>query len=246
MRNKIYFLADLHLGSGTYSESLSREKRVIAWLSEKQMDARAFYFLGDIFEFWFEYTHACPKYFLRFFAKILELRQQEIEVHFFIGNHDLWMFDYFEKELDVRVHREPFYLKTQDKTFFLAHGDGLDEKEKGYIGLRKIFVHPFFITLFRFLGPEIGMRLAFFSSKKSREYGKNEKSPIEKNQGLIDFSEKKLKNETIDYFIFGHQHAPLKYQLSKNSLYFNTGDWLIDHTYIVWDGTNISLEKFTE
>jgi UDP-2,3-diacylglucosamine hydrolase len=243
MPQKIYFASDFHLGLGTYAESLAREKKIIAWIDQKE-DASAFYFVGDIFEFWFEYTHVCPKYCLRFFAKILELRAKNIEVHFFIGNHDLWMFDYFEKELAVRVHRQPLYLKLGDKTAFLAHGDGLGKGDEGYKILRKIFIHPFFTTLFKWIGPEIGMRLALFSSKNSRKYARNmHKTALEKNKLLLDFAKDKLSREKIDYFVFGHQHAPLQEKMGP-AIYFNLGDWIEDDTYAVWDGEELKLEKW--
>ena len=243
---KIYFAADFHLGYGGYQESLAREKKIIAWLSEIEKTAAAIYFLGDIFEFWFEYTHAVPKYFLRFFAKLLELKAKNIEIHFLVGNHDLWMKDYFEKELEIQIHHEPLILEAFGKKLFLAHGDGLGKGDQGYKILKKIFLHPFFQTIFRYLSPEIGMRLAFFSSKNSRKYAKNtHKTALEKNQKLIDFASEYLENyPKIDFFVFGHQHAPILQPIEKAS-YCNLGDWIYDFSYGVLDEKGFELLYFS-
>ena len=239
-----YFASDFHLGLGTYEESLAREKKIIAWIESKEATAAAFYFVGDIFEFWFEYTHVCPKNFLRFFAKILDLRTKNIEVHFFIGNHDLWMYEYFEKELDVRVHRQPLQMHLGGREFFIAHGDGLGKGDYGYKLLKKIFLNPLFIFLFKMLSPEIAMRLALLASDTSRKNASDgNKSAAEKNKILIDFSKDCAQKMPIDYFIFGHKHAPMCEKMDAFT-FVNLGDWLTDFTYAVWNGENLRLEKW--
>ena len=107
---KIYFASDFHLGTPDNTSSLEREKRIVAWLDEIKKDAHSIYLVGDIFDFWFEYREAIPKGFIRFQGKLAELIDSGIPVYFFTGNHDMWMFDYFTKELGIIIYREPLTL----------------------------------------------------------------------------------------------------------------------------------------
>jgi UDP-2,3-diacylglucosamine hydrolase len=114
---KIYFASDFHLGVPDASSSLTREKRIVAWLTQIEKDAHAIYLLGDIFDFWFEYRHAIPKGFIRLQGKLAALSDAGIPIYFFTGNHDMWMFDYFEKEIGVVIYRKPIELQIKHITF---------------------------------------------------------------------------------------------------------------------------------
>jgi UDP-2,3-diacylglucosamine hydrolase len=122
---KTYFASDFHLGSPTYEKSRQREILIVNWLNEVAKDAQAIYLVGDIFDFWFEYKNTIPKGHIRFIGKIAELVDKGIEIHMFTGNHDMWMFDYFEKELGIQIIREPINKEINGKKFHIGHGDGL-------------------------------------------------------------------------------------------------------------------------
>ena len=101
---KIYFASDFHLGVPTHKNSLVREKIIVRWLESIQEDAKSIYLLGDIFDFWFEYKTVVPKGFVRVLGKLAEIRDNGIPIYFFVGNHDLWMHDYFEKYIENRYN----------------------------------------------------------------------------------------------------------------------------------------------
>jgi len=103
---KIYFASDQHFGAPTPELSFPREKKFVAWLDEIKGDAEAIFLLGDLFDFWFEYKTVVPKGFIRVLGKLAEIRDSGIPIYFFVGNHDLWMDDYFEKVLDIPIYRE--------------------------------------------------------------------------------------------------------------------------------------------
>ena len=103
---KIYFASDQHLGAPTAEASFPREKKFVAWLDEVKVDAEAIFLLGDLFDFWFEYKTVVPKGFVRVLGKLAEIRDSGIPIYFFVGNHDLWMNDYFEKELTIPVYHD--------------------------------------------------------------------------------------------------------------------------------------------
>ena len=95
---KVYFLSDVHLGSRGIQHGRTQERRLVSFLDSIKDKASALYLLGDIFDFWYEFKTVVPKGYTRFLGKISELTDSGVEVHFFIGNHDIWCGDYFEKE----------------------------------------------------------------------------------------------------------------------------------------------------
>ena len=104
---KIYFASDQHLGAPSPEASLPREKKFVAWLDTIKEDAGTIFLLGDLFDFWFEYKTVVPKGFVRVLGKLAELKDAGIDIYFFVGNHDLWMRDYFQKELNIPVFHKP-------------------------------------------------------------------------------------------------------------------------------------------
>jgi UDP-2,3-diacylglucosamine hydrolase len=240
---KIYFASDFHLGAPSYESSLEREKKVIQWLEEVRHDAEEIFLLGDVFDFWFEYKHAIPKGFVRLQGKIAEITDSGIPVHWFIGNHDMWIFDYIPKELGVQMHRTEITREFGGKKFFIGHGDGLGPGDHGYKFIKKVFRNRVCQWLFARLHPNFGIGLANFFSRKSRVATGEEDAKFygEEKEMLIQYCKTKLKESHMDYFVFGHRHLPIEFDLPGNSKYINTGDWIRYFSYAVFDGEKLSL-----
>lgn len=241
---KIYFLSDFHLGAPDHASSLEREKRLVSFLDEIKKDAHEIFIVGDLFDFWFEYRHVVPKGFVRILGKIASITDAGIPLHFFTGNHDMWMSGYFEKELNVPVYHEPKVFHYNNKSFFIGHGDGLGPRDHGYKMLKRIFRNPVCKFLFSILPPFIGIGLAGYLSRTSRAYtGSNEDVFLgESNEWLIQYSKTILKKDHHDFFIFGHRHLPIDHALSDSSRYINLGDWIKYDSYAVFDGKELSLK----
>ena len=243
-QTNIYFASDFHLGSPNTKDSLIREKRIVAWLDEIKSTAKAIYLVGDIFDFWFDYKHVVPKGYTRFLGKIAELSDAGIDIHFFTGNHDMWMFDYFEEELNVTMHRDPIQLELNGKKLYIAHGDGLGPGDNSYKFLKRIFSNKLCQWLFARLHPNFGIGLANFWSKQSREHNTDSKEFMgEEKEWLAVYCKEILKNEHFDYFIFGHRHLAIEHPIDK-STYINLGEWMNDYTYAVFDGEKTTLKRF--
>jgi len=242
---KVYFLSDFHLGAPDAEKSLIREKRVVLFLDEIKKDASVIFIVGDIFDFWFEYRKVVPKGYVRLLGKLAELTDSGIPIHFFAGNHDMWMTDYFQKELNIPVYFEPKEFEFNNKKFLIGHGDGLGPGDHGYKMLKKIFRNPFCQWLFGILPPVIGMGLAGFSSRRSRAVTGNNDGQFLGAEGewLIQYCKKELESRHFDYFIFGHRHLPIDFSLSSNSRYLNLGDWIRYYTYAVLDGQHLTLQS---
>jgi UDP-2,3-diacylglucosamine hydrolase len=247
-QKKIYFASDFHLGAPNYEASLEREKKIIRWLDSIKDDAEEIYLLGDVFDFWFEYKRAIPKGFVRIQGKIAELTDAGIPVHWFIGNHDMWIFDYIPKELGVQMHRTEIVKEYFGKKLFIGHGDGLGPGDRGYKFIKKVFRNRVCQWIFARLHPNFGIGLANFSSRKSRAATgtKDAKFYGEEKEMLIQFCNGMLEKEHYDYFIFGHRHLPLNHKLSDKSTYINLGEWINYFSYGVMDADGIQLAYFEQ
>jgi UDP-2,3-diacylglucosamine hydrolase len=243
---KVYFASDNHLGAPNAGESLPREKKFVAWLDEIKQDAAAIFLLGDLFDFWFEYKTVVPKGFTRTLGKLAEISDSGIPIYYFVGNHDLWMHGYFEEELGIPVFHEPQQYDISGVSFFVGHGDGLGPHDKGYKRMKKLFTNPVAKWFFRWMHPDIGVRLAQYFSVKNKMISGDEDAKFlgEDKEWLVQYAQRKLETRHYDYFLFGHRHLPLKIDLNGNSKYFNLGDWIQYYTYAVFDGRKLSLEKF--
>ena len=135
---KIFFASDFHLGAPDKESSLIREKKIVRWLEEIRHSAYIIIILGDIFDFWFEYKYTIPKGFTRFQGKLLELKDAGHEIIFFSGNHDIWMFDYFQTEFEIPVYRDPQKMIIGDKKFLIGHGDGLGPGDHKYKIIKRL------------------------------------------------------------------------------------------------------------
>jgi len=242
----IYFASDFHLGLHSKPSSKERERIICQWLDSISPDAEELFLLGDMFDFWYEYSQVVPKGNIRLLAKIAEFTDRSIPVHVFTGNHDMWMYGYLEEEIGVKVYKHPQSLQLGTHRFHIGHGDGLGPGDRVYKFIKKIFTNRFNQWLFSRLHPNTGIKLMKWISKKSRD---SEEEVLEfkgaENEWLISYSEKMLQKEYFDFFIFGHRHLPIDHALSnQKSRYINTGDWIHHYSYARFDDGELELLKF--
>ena len=242
---KIYFASDFHLGAPDDEQSRTREGKIIRWLDSIKADASAVFLVGDIFDFWFEYKYSVPKGFVRFLGKLAELSDSGISIIFFTGNHDMWMSDYFPRELNVQIVREPTEYQMEEKRFYIGHGDGLGPGDRTYKVLKRIFANRACQWLFHWLHPNLGMGIAKYWSKQSRAHNLDSEEVFNPgNEWILTYCEK-FENQThFDYYIFGHRHLPIDFNLKDNSRYINLGEWISQCHYGVFDGKEFSFLKF--
>jgi UDP-2,3-diacylglucosamine hydrolase len=241
---KIYFASDIHFGEPDVETTRERERRLVRWLEMAGKDAEAIFFVGDIFDFWFEYKHVVPKGCVRFQAKVAELTDNGLPVYVFPGNHDLWIGEYLESELGVRILRDKLELSSCGKRFFVAHGDGLGPGDHLFKLLKKVFTNRFCQWLFRWLHPDVGIKIARSWSRRSRLSHDEEKFLGPEEEWLVLFAKQKLETTHYDYFIFGHRHFAVDIVLNETSRYFNLGDWVANNTYAEFDGSRLQLLQF--
>ena len=241
---KTYFSSDFHLGLATGSPPVDREKKVVKWLNSIAMDAKEIYLLGDIFDFWWEYKLVVPRGFTRFLGTVSSITDSGIPVHFFTGNHDMWVGDYLTGECGMIIHTAPFNTILDGKKFHLAHGEGLGTKSKGYKILLSIFRNKPLQAMYSALHPSIGIGIGHRWSLNSR-LGKGITKEFlgEENEDLIRYARSILEDDEINYFIFGHRHLAMIYRLQPETEIVFLGDWIKNGSYAVWDGDALDFKK---
>ena len=243
---KIYFISDFHLGVPNDTDSRKREDKIVAWLNSISNDVQILFLMGDVFDYWFEYKEVVPRGYVRLLGKLAELSDAGVEMHYFTGNHDMWVFDYLPKEIGLQIHRSPIQREYNDKKFFLGHGDGLGPGDYGYKFIKKVFANKLAQWLFARIHPNTGIGLMKFFSRRSRiATGTSDDVYLgDDKEWLMIYSREVLQKEHYDYFVFGHRHMPLDKSLSDNSRYINLGEWINHFTYAVYDGQELQLKKY--
>lgn len=237
-RNLYYFVSDVHLGLD-YKGPEMRERKFASFLKGLPQNTKALYLLGDIFDFWYEYKNVIPRKFTRTLGALAELVDKGVEVYFFNGNHDIWTYGYFEKELGIKMLQQPYIVDIAGKRFCLGHGDGLGKGELGYKLLNGTFKNRFLQWLFSGIHPRWAFGLAHLWSRHNRLM--HEDNPWEwkgEQERIAQFANSMQQNgANIDFFVFGHFHYKTRMQLSSGGEMILLGDWIHNtEDYLVFDG----------
>ena len=246
-KGKIYFVSDVHLGAPALKNNREREMLFAQWLDEIKSDVTELYLMGDIFDFWFEYKKVVPKGFTRILGRLADIADNGVPIHFFCGNHDLWLQDYLVEELGLIVHHKEELKEIHGKKFFLAHGDGLDAKDKGYLFLKKVFTNRTMQWLFARMHPNFGVLIAHKWSADSRLSKPDYQDNFMVNRdGMYKFAADFLKNNQVDYFIMGHRHRMVNEKMEGNARFILLGDWINSFSYGVFDGGKFELKTYKD
>ena len=240
---KTYFLSDFHLGAKYIDNPRKQEQRIVSFLESIRNDAKEIYLLGDILDYWFEYRYVVPKGYVRFFGKIAELADSGIKIYWFIGNHDIWIFDYLPSELGVEVVDGAQVKQIDGKRFFIAHGDGLGDDSRTFRMLRAFFRNRFCQRLYAGIHPRWTVPFALNWSRSNRVNG--EDRPFGCDEPLQRFVTNYKEDQKIDYFVFGHRHVAVDKSIGNNSRLIILGDWIKLYSYAVYDGNDLRLQFFT-
>jgi UDP-2,3-diacylglucosamine hydrolase len=246
---KIYFASDIHLGNRYLPDPSEAEKKLVRWLDSIKNNAAAIYFLGDVFDYWYEYKYVVPRGHVRFLGKLAELSDLGIEIHLFTGNHDVWMFDYLPRETGAVIHRKPLIVELIGKTFFLGHGDEVGCRPLIYRIIQRVFRNRFCQFLYVAIHPRWTFGFARRWSLSSRRNGLSAEKLMAAQAGnarhLEEFAVSCLKTRPdIRFFMFGHLHILLDKTLPPASRLLIIGDWMQLFSYAEWDGNKLELKTF--
>jgi len=242
----IYFASDFHLGYPNAEHSRDREKRIIEWLNFIKPNCKELYLLGDIFDFWYEYKWVVPKGYVRFFAKIAEFVDDGIPVNIFMGNHDEWLQSYLADELGVTIYQKPIQREYNGVSMYIHHGHALGNYDKGMNFLHKVFTNKFLQWMFSRIHPNTAFGLAHRWSSHSRKSKVYESANYlsDDKEWLLLYSQDVLKEKYYDYFIYGHRHLAIQKKITDSSTYINTGNWITNTSYAVFNGKSVEVKIF--
>ncbi|MDQ3017800.1 MAG: UDP-2,3-diacylglucosamine diphosphatase, partial [Bacteroidota bacterium] len=243
---KTYFASDFHLGSKGVTSSADREKLIVRWLDSVAPGMKALYLVGDVWDYWFEYGQVIPKGSSRLLGCLARLKDAGVDIYFFTGNHDMWMFRYLTDEFDIPIFREPIIHDIDGKKFYIGHGDGLGPGDHGYKFIKKVFAHPVSRWMFARIHPNTGIRIMRYWSGQSRDHAQTDAKFLgPEKEWLVQHALEILKSTHIDYFIFGHRHLPIDFHMGVNgSRYINLGDWLVHNSFAEFDGSTLTLQYY--
>ncbi len=244
---KIYFAADFHLGARYIDNPIEYERRIVRWLDSIKHDASTLYLLGDILDYWYEYRYVVPRGFTRFFGKLAELSDNGIEIHWLIGNHDIWIFDYLPQELGITTHDGTLITEIAGKRFFLSHGDNVGKRPRSFRLLRGIFRNRLCQILYAAIHPRWSVGFALGWSSHSRKAGEKYAEYLgEHNEQLVRFAKEYTQSEPIDYFLFGHRHILLDLALPRQSRIIILGDWMKHPSYATFDENGLMVYDYID
>lgn len=236
---KIYFLSDAHLGIESQEHESHKEKQLLSFFRHLENHADTLYILGDLFDFWFDYRWVIPRHYLNIISALKRLTEHGVKVIYCIGNHDFWLGNFFNDDLNIEVHREPIQMEMDGHRFYIGHGDGINKKDIGYLFLKAILRSPITALACRLMHPDLTFSLARWFSSISRKH----RADLDHREPYINFA-KELFQEGCQFVVFGHTHDPMTLHLN-GCTYINTGDWINHFTYAVYSKDSLKLEKWT-
>ncbi|MBP1648715.1 MAG: lpxH [Bacteroidetes bacterium] len=238
---RLYFISDVHLGLGSKEQERTKEDRLLSFLKAILPSAEKLFIVGDLFDFWFEYRTVVPKGFHRTLSALQDLTDHRIPVEYLAGNHDYWIGDFFAAELGMTLRFDPYEADLQGKRVFLHHGDGLAQNDHGYRMIKPILRNRWSIRAYRWLHPDLGVRLARRSSQTSRVYTST-KDYGEEEEGMLAFARQKIR-DGLDIVVMGHRHKP-RITPVEHGTYVNLGDWIEFFTYGEMSQGHMSLNTW--
>lgn len=247
---KTYFLADAHFGSRAIADEQGRERRLARFLYSIKDQAKAIWMLGDMFDFWHEYRLTVPRGFTRFLGMLSYLTDHGVQIHYLTGNHDLWMHDYLEHECGVILHKQKLVPALIDgHHFLLAHGDGLDKKDKHYLALRAMFHNGVCQRLFAAIHPRwaLSMGYAWAAHSRLKHEGQEGIAIPEAQDGTLAFARAyATAHPDTDYFIIGHRHIDQQSALPNGGRFIVLGDWISKFSYAEFDGETLTVSHYKD
>ena len=231
-----YFISDAHLGVNPPGAIESREETLVRFLEALKGKASHVFFVGDLFEFWYEYRHYVARKHFPLYRILGDLVDSGVSVHLIRGNHDFALDDFFPKELGVQVHSS-FVFETQGHRIYLMHGDGIPKSDRGYRLARKLIDAKWAPFLFRTIHPDLGMDIAQFVGRNSRKAGASREIQIEE---YLAAASKKMRENHCDICVHGHHHIPGIWQVPEGTV-VSTGQWLFSLHYAKLENGKIEL-----
>ena len=242
MQLPIYFISDVHLMLEDTAKEQRKRESLYRFLNLVRTTRGTLFFVGDLFDFYFEYPDMIPKAYFDFYNKAYQLKKAGVNLKFMTGNHDYWLLEFMKEKIMNSTYFDDTTFSTKGKNFYITHGDGILSWDHGYRILKKIIRSPFFIKCFRFLHPTLGYSIARKVSRTSEHYEiPNDVREKIKNE-LINYASSHFE-KGFDYMVCGHYHLNEIIDTGKGKLAI-LGDWEDQPSYAMFDGKELTLHQW--
>lgn len=232
--------SDVHLSD----HKSMKTKLLVRFLQEKASQFENVYILGDLFDAW----PVTSKFLIKRFDPVIQALRSLVEgnriVHYFEGNHDFHLGNFFEQSLGIRTHASALTEVWDGKRAYLAHGDLDNPNNWSYRLLRSVLrssmVKHTAKALPQKLVFDIALRFSNWSRRYQKKSGKDGDSIDAEVKAIYRQSAEELFTRGYDIVIMGHTHQPDEMTSvigGRTCRYINTGDWLSHFTYVEFDGT---------
>ena len=95
----IYFISDIHLMLNDSEDEQQRQRKLYRFMNYVRTTRGTLFFVGDLFDFYFEYPDMVPKAYFEFYNKAYQLKKAGVDLRFVVGNHDYWLMDFMKKKI---------------------------------------------------------------------------------------------------------------------------------------------------
>ena len=239
MKTPVYFISDIHLMLKSTPSEQKRRENLYRLMDKVKATGGSLFFVGDLFDFYFEYPDVIPKAFADFYTKALDLKNHGVELHFSLGNHDYWVKDFITNVIMDNVYFGDTTFLLNNKQFYVTHGDGLLSWDRGYRLLKKIVRSRFFIGAFQWIHPTISYRIAKWISRSGYNENIHEKQKENIRSEIKQKAKEHIENG-FDYMICGHYHLGEIIKINNGKLAI-MGDWFSKPTYAYFDGEDLKM-----
>ena len=244
MKTPVYFISDIHLKLSLDNNEKKRRNKLYRLFDQIMETGGSCFFMGDLFDFYFEYPDLIPKSYFDFFEKTKVLKENGITLYFLAGNHDYWVGDHITNDIMDEVYLDDKQIEINGKKFFLTHGDGLLSWDHGYRLLKKVIRSKAFIWLFHWLHPTIGYRIAGMISRSGKKDTHEEDFNEDVRVELQKVAKEHFDNG-YDFMISGHYHLGEMFLIEKGKLVV-LGDWFHRPSYAVFNGEDLELRHLED
>jgi UDP-2,3-diacylglucosamine hydrolase len=231
------FFSDAHL-RGADDEGCAL---LLSFLRNASRNLDHLFVVGDLFDFWFSRGGVVYPGFQPVIEELAAMQSGGVNIHLFEGNHDFCLARYFTRYHGIEVFTDSALLQLDGRQIYIAHGDLVDESDRGYRLLRRVLRSRFFLGLQKLLPLPLLWRIAGLSSDASKEYlAKPQEGLAAKMEA---FALAKFE-EGIDAVILGHCHLPAvrtHIVASRQRKFVLLGDWLNHRSYLTLDNGSFDL-----
>lgn len=238
MRDSIIFLSDTHFTYHTHDENERKKRSLFLDFLQRIEGIERLYLLGDIFDFWFEYRSAIPKYYEDILSGLHRLVESGSTVSIMGGNHDYWLGSYITETIGMSVLPQLVTHELQGRRITMTHGDMLLPGDFAYKTLKALIRSGPVISIARAVHPDLlyGFARRFSSASKGMTHKKTERVAAK----LLALAPERFFEWDNDTFVMGHVHLPRLQQFGDRT-FVMLGDWEEHFSYLLLEGGNLSL-----